>query len=61
MLTLTARNLLAHRRRLVGTAFAIVLGVAFMVGTFIFADTLTRTMNDLVQVSNENVDVLVRA
>ena len=61
MLVLTLKNLFAHRRRLVSTALAVVLGVAFMAGTFVFSDTLTRTINAVGQVANDNVDALVRA
>jgi len=61
MFALTLKNLSEHRRRLLSTALAVVLGVAFMAGTFVFADTLTATVNDVVQVANENVDALVRA
>jgi putative ABC transport system permease protein len=61
MLVLALKNLFAHRRRLVSTALAVVLGVAFMAGTFVFADTLTKTLNSIVQVASENVDALARA
>ena len=61
MFVLTLKNLFAHRRRLLSTALAVVLGVAFMSGTFVFSDTLTTTINGVVQVANENVDALVRA
>ena len=61
MFVLTLKNLFAHRRRLLSTALAVVLGVAFMSGTFVFSDTLTTTINGVVQVADENVDALVRA
>ncbi len=61
MFVLTLKNLFAHRMRLVSTALAVVLGVAFMAGTFVFSDTLTATINGVVQTANENVDALVRA
>ncbi len=61
MFVLTLKNLFAHRMRLMSTALAVVLGVAFMAGTFVFSDTLTTTINGVVQAANENVDALVRA
>ena len=40
MLRVTLRNLLARKLRLAMSGFAIVLGVAFVAGSFIFTDTL---------------------
>ena len=45
MFALTIKNLAAHKRRLVSTAFAVLLGVAFMSGTFVLTDTLNRTLH----------------
>ena len=47
MLRVTLRSFWAHKRRLVSTVVAIVLGVAFMAGTFVLSDTVERTFNDL--------------
>jgi putative ABC transport system permease protein len=41
----TYKNLLAHKLRLAMSGLAIVLGVAFVSGTLIFTDTLSRTFN----------------
>ena len=43
MLHAAWRSLLGRKVRLVMSAFAIVLGVAFVVGTLIFTDTLNRS------------------
>ena len=40
MLRVTLRNLLARKLRLLLSAFAIVLGVAFLSGSLIFTDTM---------------------
>ena len=61
MFALRIMNLVAHRMRMLSTAFAVVLGVAFMAGTLVFADTLTATIEDIVGHANENVDAVVRS
>jgi putative ABC transport system permease protein len=57
MLKATWRSLKAHKARMIMSGLAIVLGVAFVVGTFIFTDTLKGTFDDLF--SNEVPDVVV--
>ena len=47
MLRLSLRNLRAQGRRLLTTGTAIILGVAFLVGTLVFTDTLSRLFTDL--------------
>ena len=42
MRRVTLRSLWEHKRRLVSTVVAIVLGVAFMSGTLVFADTIDQ-------------------
>ena len=53
----TYRNLMAHKLRLAMSGLAIVLGVAFVVGTLIFTDTLSRTFNDLFRSTAADVNV----
>ena len=60
MRKLTIRSLWEHKRRLVSTVLAIVLGVAFMSGTFVFADTINQAFDDLFDVANEEVDARVQ-
>ncbi len=44
----TARkNLYAHKLRLALTALAVVLGVAFMAGTFVLTDTLKHDVDGI--------------
>jgi putative ABC transport system permease protein len=57
MLKATWRSLKAHKARMIMSGLAVVLGVAFVVGTFIFTDTLEGTFDDLF--SNEVPDVVV--
>jgi putative ABC transport system permease protein len=58
MLRSTWKNLLARKLRLVLSAFAIVLGVAFVAGSFIFTDTLSRSFDEIVE--GTVGDVIVR-
>jgi putative ABC transport system permease protein len=54
-------GLKAHRGRLSRTAVAVVLGVAFLAGTYVFTDTLHRVFDGIVQESTQNFDVYVRS
>ncbi len=47
MLKATWRSLKAHKARMLLSGLAVVLGVAFVVGTFIFTDTLKGTFDEL--------------
>ncbi|MFD1824231.1 MULTISPECIES: ABC transporter permease [Mumia] len=58
MLRVTLRNLLARKVRLLMSAFAIVLGVAFVAGTLIFTDTMSKSFDGIVKGSTP--DVVVR-
>ncbi len=60
MLKLAWKGVLAHKLRLGLTAIAIVLGVAFVSGTFVFTDTLDRAFSGLFDEINATVDLYVR-
>ena len=60
MLRVTLRSFWAHKRRLVSTVVAIVLGVAFMAGTFVLSDTLDRVFDDLFAEASDEVDAQVQ-
>jgi len=51
------RNLRAHKIRLVLSTLAVTLGVAFVVGTFVFTDTLDQTFEDLFSQTTSDVVV----
>lgn len=53
----TLRGLLTHKLRLALSGLAIVLGVAFVSGTMIFTDTLSRTFTNLFQSTSSDVSV----
>lgn len=59
MLHATLKSLLARKLRLALTALAVVLGVAFVSGTFILTDTLRSTFDDLFDSSQTAADLQV--
>jgi putative ABC transport system permease protein len=61
VLRATLKSIRGHTSRLVGTAVSVVLGVAFLAGTLIFTDTVTRTFDDLFASVYENVDAEIRS
>ncbi len=60
MLRVTLRSFWEHKRRLISTVIAIVLGVAFMAGTFVLTDTLDKVFDDLFAQANDEVDTQVQ-
>jgi putative ABC transport system permease protein len=60
MLTLTMKELAVHKRRLTGTVFAVLLGVALMAGTLVFTDTVGATFDNALAEADKGVDVYVR-
>ncbi|GAC1588408.1 MAG: ABC transporter permease [Acidimicrobiales bacterium] len=60
MLRTTLKSLAAHKLRLALTALAIVLGVAFMAGTFVLTDTVKYTFDSLFAQTAIGKDVVVR-
>jgi putative ABC transport system permease protein len=60
MLTLTLKEMRGHGRRLVGTAVAVFLGVAFLAGTLVLGDTLRNNFDNLFADVNAGTDVVVR-
>ena len=61
MWVVSMRSLLASKFRFAATAFAVVLGVAFLTGSLVLADTIERTLDELVADVNAGVDVTVRS
>jgi putative ABC transport system permease protein len=61
MLRTTLKGVFAHKARLALTALAIILGVSFVTGTFIFTDTIDKTFNTLFEDSYAGTDVVVQA
>ncbi|MCJ7437199.1 MAG: ABC transporter permease, partial [Acidimicrobiia bacterium] len=61
MIRLTLKNLFARKFRLALTSVAVILGVAFMDGTFVLTDTLGGVFDSLFVDANKGVDTVVRA
>ncbi|MFJ1885665.1 ABC transporter permease [Streptomyces sp. NPDC088137] len=61
MLRTALRNVLAHKARLVMTALAVMLGVAFVSGTLVFGDTVASAFRAASTVSLKDVAVSVQA
>jgi putative ABC transport system permease protein len=60
MLHVTLRGLQGHVVRLLLTAFAVMLGVSFVTGTFVLRDSIDNTLGGLVAQSAKGLDVSVR-
>src|SRR5215467_14489834 len=61
MVRIVLQGLLARKFRLVATALAVTLGVAFMAGTLVLTDTIGKTFNDLSAGVYKGTDAEVRA
>jgi len=61
MWKVTRKGLRAHKLRFVLTALAVLLGVAFMSGTFVLTDTIRQTFDDLFADIREGTDAYVRS
>ena len=61
MVRAVLKGLLAHKLRLALTAIAVVLGVAFVAGTFVLTDTINKTFDTLFTEISAGSDVTVRA
>lgn len=61
VLRLSLRNLLAHKLRFFMTTFAVVMGVGFVVGSFVVTDSLRRSVDQLFADVTAGIDVSVRA
>jgi putative ABC transport system permease protein len=55
------RGLLARKLRTFLTGFAVVLGVAFVAGTFVFTDTIDNSFKDLFERAHKGEDVSIEA
>lgn len=60
MLRIALASVLSHKVRLLLTSLAIVLGVAFVAGSFVLTDTITSSFNGLLGEISEGTDVYVR-
>jgi putative ABC transport system permease protein len=61
MLAVTLRGILSHKLRLLLSASAITLGIAFLAGTMVLTDTLRTSVDDLQTTLSGGSDVSVRS
>ena len=61
MTKLALKGLLTRKLRSVLTGFAVVIGVAFVVGTLVFTDTIDASFKNLFERTQQGVDVAVEA
>lgn len=61
MVRISFKNLVAHKRRLVSTFLAVLLGVAFLSGTLVLTATLNKTFDTIFETGNAGTDAFVRA
>jgi putative ABC transport system permease protein len=61
MFRIVVDGLRARKLRLVTTALAVILGVAFVAGTLVLTDTMTKIFNDLSASVYQGTDAVVRA
>ena len=61
MFKVTYRNILAHKLRLLMTTIAVIAGVSFITGTYIFTDTIGQAFEDVFKALNSKIDILVQS
>jgi putative ABC transport system permease protein len=59
MLAITLRGIASRKLRTGLTAFAVVLGIALVSGTYLLTDTINHTFDQVFQTANQGVDVAV--
>jgi putative ABC transport system permease protein len=60
VLRVALKGLSAHRRRFISTLLAVVLGISFLCGTLVLADTLERSFHNVLATGLGSVDTYVR-
>ncbi|HEX6568043.1 MAG TPA: FtsX-like permease family protein [Acidimicrobiales bacterium] len=57
----TLKSISSHKRRLLATCSAVLLGVAFLSGTLVLGDTMSNGFGDMFAEANAGTDALVRS
>ena len=60
MWRITWKGMWSHKRRLLGTTMAVVLGVAFLTASLTIGSTMTAGFDSLFREANAGTDVVVR-
>ena len=61
MWRITLKSIAAHKRRLLASGLAVLLGVAFLAGTLVLYHTLINGFSDVIAEANKGTDALVRS
>jgi putative ABC transport system permease protein len=61
MFRIALKGVLARKGRLLLTSLAVILGTAFLAGSFVFTDTIQRTFDNLFADVYKNTDAVVRS
>ena len=61
MRTVSVRNLAAHKVRLLLTVISVLLGTAFVAGSFVFTDTLSHSFTKIFDNADKGIDARVQA
>ena len=61
MWRITLKSIAGHKRRLLATGLAVLLGVAFLAGTLVLYHTLINGFSDVIAEANKGTDALVRS
>jgi putative ABC transport system permease protein len=61
LLKVALKGLLTRKLRAILTGFAVILGVAFVAGTFVFTDTIDASFRDLFERASKGTDVSVQS
>ena len=61
MLSLTLKSIRANKVRFLLTSVAVILGVAFMAGTFVLTDTIKKSYDDVSTNVYKSTDAVVRS
>lgn len=60
MLRVVLRGLISHKRRLIGTCSAVVIGVAFLAGTLVLSDTMRASFDTIFATANAGTDAVIQ-
>jgi putative ABC transport system permease protein len=60
MIKISLKGMWGHKRRMIGTVLAVVLGVGFLSGTLMLGDTMRGGFGDAFAEANEGIDAIVR-
>ena len=59
MIKVALKGLAGRKIRALLTAFAVIIGVSMVSGTFVLTDTMQKSFNAIFETSYENTDVIV--